>query len=121
MNIPTSKPKDRVEIGRRLREFREYLGYSPAEIAQYLSIQLTILSSIERGELDIDVNVLRNLAALYKQPVDYFKGDYPLSQFSEHGEYISRAVADLSENDREEISYFTNYLKGRSLIGGDDG
>ena len=42
-------------MGNRLREAREYLGFSQEEVATYMGVSRSALSNIETGQRRIDV------------------------------------------------------------------
>ena len=66
---------DRRAMGERLRQAREYLGFSQEEVAKYLNISRSALSNIETGQRKVDALELKKLASLYKRPVTHFTGD----------------------------------------------
>jgi len=113
-----SKPDDRAVLGKRLREAREYLGFSQEEVARYLAIPRTALSNIERGQRGVDALELKRLAVLYKQPVGYFTGETAeTSELPQDIAHLARAAAGLSETDRAELARFADYLKARARAG----
>ena len=119
MGFAGPKPEDRDEFGQRLREAREYLGFSQAEVAQYLGLQRTALSNIERGQRGVEALELKKLATLYKQPVSYFTGESAeTSGLPKDVEHLARAAAGLSESDRAELCRFADYLKTRARAEG---
>ena len=68
---------DRRAMGERLRQAREYLGFSQEEVAKYLGISRSALSNIETGQRKVDALELKKLASLYKRPVTHFTGEDP--------------------------------------------
>ena len=71
---PEAKEDDRKAMADRLREAREYLGFSQEEVAAYLGVPRSALSLIEAGSRKVDALELKKLASLYKRPVAYFTG-----------------------------------------------
>jgi len=102
------------QLGARLREAREYLGLLQEEVAKYLKIPRSALSHIESGQRRIDALELKRLASLYKQPVSHFTDDEPDVGMAQDIAHLARAAAGLSENDREELARFADYLKARA-------
>lgn len=109
----------RVALGKRLRQVREYLGYSQDDVAKVLKIHRPSMSCIESGERKIDSLELVKLAKLYALPVDYFlipsnsEGTMPVG--------LDQAkLLGLDEEDRRELSLFADYLKWRRLTLGRD-
>ena len=108
---------DRKQLGKRLREAREYLGLFQEDVAKYLDIPRTALSNIESGRRRIDALELKRLAKLYKQPVGYFTGENMVSEgLPEDVAHLARAAAGLSESDRVELKRFAEYLRMRADI-----
>jgi transcriptional regulator with XRE-family HTH domain len=106
---------DRLKLGARLREAREYLGLSQDEVAKYLGIPRTALSHVESGQRRIDALELKKLAQLYKRPVVYFTGESQSDAgMPEDVAHLARAAAGLSEGDRRELSRFAEYLRSRA-------
>lgn len=106
---------DRRTLGERLRGAREYLGLSQDEVAKFLNIPRTALSHIESGQRRIDALELKKLAQLYKRPAGHFTGEVPAGDaLPEDVAHLARAAADLSENDRQELSRFADYLRSRA-------
>ena len=105
----------RRELGERLREARRYLGLKQDEVAQYLKIQRSALSEIEAGNRRVEALELNRLAKLYRQPVSYFIGeDTAASSLPIDVAHLARRAADLSEQDRDELGRFAEYLRARS-------
>jgi len=106
---------DRRDLGMRLREAREYLGFSQDEVAKYLNIPRTALSHIESGQRRVDALELKKLAGLYKRPVSFFVGQTQKDEsLPDDVAHLARATAGLSESDRQELGRFADYLRARS-------
>lgn len=58
----------------RLRDLREDVDMTQAQVAKYLQMSQTGYSKYETGENDIPTQTLIKLAALYKTSVDYILG-----------------------------------------------
>ena len=116
-NLPTREDDDvaRRLLGERLREARKYLGLKQEEVAAYLKIGRTALGDIESGQRRVEVIELTRLARLYRQSVGYFTGeDEASADLPVDVAHLARRVADLSEQDRGELSRFADYLRSRS-------
>ncbi len=107
--------KERIEIGKKLKEAREYLGLSQEEAANHLDIPRSAISLLESGQRKVDLIELKKLAALYQRPVSFFVGteEYGLPRISEV-EVLQRAAKDLSEQDIQEVLKFAEFLKARA-------
>jgi transcriptional regulator with XRE-family HTH domain len=109
---------ERRQLGERLREARKYLGLKQEEVAAYLKIPRTALSDIEGGQRRVEALELTRLAKLYRQPVSYFTGeDAAAAPLSPDVAHLARQAADLSEQDRQELARFAEYLRARSRVG----
>ena len=107
--------EERRRLGEKLREARRYMGLTQDEVAQYLKLQRSALSEVEAGSRKVDAIELSRLAKLYRQPVDYFiNSDTPVSTLPIDVAHLARQAADLSEEDRNELTRFAEYLTSRS-------
>ena len=62
------------QVGRRIKVRRVELGMTQAELAEKLSVGQSNLSYIERGERDVSVSLLAEIAeALKCKPEEFFK------------------------------------------------
>lgn len=62
------------QVGRRIKVRRVELGMTQAELAAKLSVGQSNLSYIERGERDVSVSLLAEIAeALECRPEEFFK------------------------------------------------
>jgi transcriptional regulator with XRE-family HTH domain len=111
---PDPQGDDRKTLGERLREAREYLGFSQEEVATFLGVPRSALSLMETGQRKVDALELKKLAGLYKRPVGYFTGEEPEeTSFGADIKHLARKVSDLSPDDREELSRFADFLRAR--------
>jgi transcriptional regulator with XRE-family HTH domain len=108
------KEVGRKTLGDRLREAREYLGFSQDEVARYLGVSRSALSLMETGQRKVEVMELTKLASLYKKPVSYFTDEeVPEPTFGAGAQHIARKVAEMSPDDLEELGKFAEYLQAR--------
>jgi transcriptional regulator with XRE-family HTH domain len=107
---------DRRSLGERLRDAREYLGFSQEEVAKYLSVPRSALSLMETGQRKVDALELKKLASLYKRTIGYFTGeDTEDATIGAEVQHLARKVAELSPDDREELSRFADFLRARNV------
>lgn len=105
---------DRKALGIRLKEAREYLGFSQEEVANFLGVPRTAVSNVETGLRKIDALELKKLAGLYKRPVSHFTGDdLQSADISEDVAHLARRAAELSPDDRAELGQFADFLRLR--------
>ena len=110
--------EQRRQLADRLREARKYIGLKQEEVATYLKIPRTALTDIESGQRRVEVIELARLAKLYRQPVSFFTGeDDASSGFPIDVAHLARKAAELSQQDRDELGRFAEYLRARSLAG----
>jgi transcriptional regulator with XRE-family HTH domain len=109
---------ERKRLGEKLREARKYLGLKQEEVAAYLKLPRTALVDIESGHRRVEAIELTRLAKLYKQPVSYFTGeDIAVATLPASVAHLARQAAELSDEDRDELRRFAEYLRARSQAG----
>lgn len=116
----TTKPNledvsdDRKLMGERLKESREYLGFSQDQVATFLGVPRSAISLLEAGQRKVDAIELKKLAGLFKRPVSHFTGEEVDEVFDTADvQHLARKVSSLSEDDREELSRFADFLRAR--------
>jgi transcriptional regulator with XRE-family HTH domain len=107
------KDDDRKSLGERLREAREYLGFSQDQVAVFLGVSRSALSLMESGQRKVDALELKMLAGLYKRSVGYFTGDQEDTAIGAEVKHLARKLSDLSAEDKEELERFADYLRAR--------
>jgi transcriptional regulator with XRE-family HTH domain len=114
-----SDDAERRRLGERLRQAREYIGYSQDETAAFLQVTRTAVTNMESGQRKVEAIELKRLAELFRQPVGYFTGeDEASASLPTDVAHLARAAAKLSAKDRDELARFAEFLKTRS-DGGD--
>jgi transcriptional regulator with XRE-family HTH domain len=103
--------EQRLQMAKRLREAREYLGLSQDDAAAALGISRPAITNIESGTRKVEAVELDKLAQLYGRPVQYFlTGDQPAASDA-RVEFLARAINGLSPKDIDEVSRFAEFLK----------
>ena len=106
---------ERRRLGEKLRQAREYLGFSQDEVATFLKVPRTAVTHIERGQRRVEALELKRLAELYRKPVGYFTGeDEASASLPADVAALARQAARLSVKDRDELGRFAEFLKTRA-------
>jgi transcriptional regulator with XRE-family HTH domain len=103
---------ENTELGVKLKEAREYIGMKQDEVARHLEIPRTAVSEIENGKRSVSAIELKKLARIYQRDVGWFTGDE--SEVSSDVAYIARTAEELSNNDRQELQRFAEFLSAKS-------
>jgi transcriptional regulator with XRE-family HTH domain len=103
-------------IGSRLREAREFVGLLQDEVATALGIPRTSLSALEAGKRKVSGVELRRLARLYRRPVGWLLGEEEVERGD--ADPLFRATAQLSEQDKEQVLRFAEFLAAAGRPGG---
>lgn len=113
-SLTDSDQLDSELLGIRLKEAREYLGLSQEFVADKLSIPRASISAIETGKRKVSVLELRAFARLYKRPITFFFGQEQSGEGSSESETVQalfRAAKRLSEEDRQQVLRFAQFLR----------
>ncbi len=102
-----------VAMGARLRQAREYLGLSQEAVAEALGVPRASVSAMESGRRKVSSLELRNLARLYKRPLDWFytSETEPIAE-DETVSALFRATRNLNQEDKKQVLRFAEFLKG---------
>src|SRR5262249_5514137 len=100
-----------------------YLGLSQEQVAKHLGIPRSALSNVEAGQRKLDALELTKLARLYQRPISWITGeDGPVAaekdQLPDEVAHLARTAVGLSEQDRQELARFADFLKSRSRAKG---
>lgn len=105
---------ERASLREKLKEQREYLGYSQEEVADAVGMARSAISLIENGQRKIEVLELSRLAKLYQKSVGYFTGDSDIQQrVPENVQVLTRLASNLTKNDLAELQQFAEFLQTR--------
>lgn len=111
---PAGDEAERRHLGEKLRQAREYVGFSQDEVATFLKLPRTAITNIEAGQRKVEALELKRLAELYRQPVGHFTGeDEASASLPADVAHLARQAAKLSVKDREELGRFAEFLKTR--------
>jgi transcriptional regulator with XRE-family HTH domain len=69
------------------------------------------VTNIESGRRKVSTFELARLAALYRQPYEYFLGDAPEVPDDATTGALFRTTRDLSDRDKEQVLRFAQFLR----------
>lgn len=75
-----------MSINGKIKEFRENSGYTQKNIADFLGVDQSMVSKIEKGERSLTSDMLDSLSALFGVPVSSFQTMQPFRQPLLHSE-----------------------------------
>lgn len=64
-----------TEIGKKIKLLREAANYTQQQLADYLSVDQSLISKFEKGERSISSDVLKQLSVLFCCPVSVLVSD----------------------------------------------
>lgn len=103
---------DRVALGARLREAREYRGFSQDDVARHLGVPRTAISLMESGGRRVEALELRQLAKLYQCSMEELTGgEVAAPPKDEAVQMLARAAEALSADDKREVLRFAEFLR----------
>lgn len=91
---------DLVKIGKKIKQLRENSGLTQSNIAQYLSLDQSMVAKIEKGERNISLNVLEKLSALFCYPFKDILNENELTPYLT----ISFRAKETTQEDLETLS-----------------
>ncbi len=101
-------------LGARLREAREYVGFSEEKVARYLGLPQQELCQIEDGSKRVSDADLHRLAKLYQTTAGTLTGHDQEGPGWGSFPHLDQASADLPATDRNEILRFARFLQLKS-------
>jgi transcriptional regulator with XRE-family HTH domain len=104
---------EKAKLAARFKEAREYIGMSQQEVAEALGIPRSAVSLIESGQRGVGAVELKAFAKLYQTSVAALSGEEEATPPSDIA-LLAKKVSELSEEDREELMRFSDFLKQRS-------
>ncbi len=111
----TPESDEELALARRLREAREYVGLLQEDVATALDIPRASVSALESGKRRVSSNELRRLARLYRRSVSWLLGEEGAEIDTNAPLY--RATAALSDQDKEQVLRFAEFLAGAGKPG----
>lgn len=112
-----SAAEEHKVLGARLREARETLGLVQADTAEALGVPRTSVAAMEAGTRKVTGLELRRMARLYRRPVAWLLGEDDDGAAPAAGsgrDVLFRATEPLSEQDREQVLRFAQFLAART-------
>ena len=106
-------------LGAKLREAREYVGLKQEQVAQHMELPRTAVSEIENGRRGVSAIELKRLARLYQRRVTWFTGEESEATVPADVAFLARTASSLSDNDRQELQRFAEFLRSRSKVTSD--
>lgn len=90
----------------RLREAREYLGFSLDQATGRLGWPHSLLAAIEDGTAEPDAVQAEALCKLYMRPLSWFAGEFRFTPAA----FTLCGTEDLTPGDREAVLDFAEFL-----------
>ena len=87
----------KIEIGRRIRNFRTANNLTQAQLAESLDISTNFVSEVETGKKNISLDILCHLCQYYNLSADYILLGKDNSSSSQHA--LSEFLFSLSADD----------------------
>ncbi|HWI81574.1 helix-turn-helix transcriptional regulator [Ramlibacter sp.] len=112
---------ERIALGQRLKEAREYQELSQQEVADALRLPRSAISLIEAGQRKVETLELKAMAQIYGRPIGHFTGEVQPAAVPESVTMLARKAEKLSEADRAELLRFSDFLMQRSKANGGPG
>lgn len=107
-------PTERAALADRLKEAREYVGFSQDEVARKLNIPRTAVSLMESGQRKVEAIELQVLAKLYQRSIGSLTGEEPPPDLPQDIAHLARTASKLTDTDRTELRRFAEFLSSRS-------
>ena len=108
-----------LTLGAKLREAREYVGLKQEQVAKHMELPRTAVSEIENGRRSVSAIELKKFARLYQRPVTWFTGEEPEATVPADVAFLARTASALSNNDRQELQRFAEFLRSKSKVASD--
>jgi transcriptional regulator with XRE-family HTH domain len=106
-------------VAGRLREAREALSFTQEEVSGALGIPRTSVHAMETGKRNVSALELRRLARLYRRRVEWLLGEDADPVGADNA--LHRATQALSEEDKEQVLRFAEFLAAGTPRRGDGG
>lgn len=116
--MPPPSDSERLALGERLRQAREYLELSQDEVARTLNVPRSAVSLMESGQRRVDALELTQLAKIYQRTVASLTGEESPADMPADVAHLARAATKLTETDRNELTRFAEFLRSRTAARG---
>lgn len=103
-------------ISSRLKLLRKESKKSQSDIASMLNVADSTYASWEQGTREPNISTLNKLSEIYNVTVDFLTGKSDYKNDSERNLrnlYVHGTFTDLTDEQKEEISKFIDYIKNR--------
>jgi transcriptional regulator with XRE-family HTH domain len=116
--LDSEDAEEQMRMAARLREAREYIGLLQEDVASALGIPRASVSAFESGKRRVTGLELRRLARLYRRQVGWLLGEEEVEL--SNAEPLFRATESLSEQDKEQVLRFAEFLAAAGKPGSDN-
>ena len=96
-------------VAARLREAREFFGFTIPEVADALGVMPMLIRNYEDGFCAIDGRDLRRLSRLYRRPVKWLCGESTFQPSADLAAKLDRP--DITDRDRDAILAMAEFLE----------
>lgn len=102
---------DYKELGRRIREKRNFLGYSQEQLAELSEIDPSYLSNLENGHRKMSIEVLARIAKSLESSIDYLLfGEHKTEKIKKEAQFFE--IKSILENvDANFLEEYIAYIK----------
>jgi len=102
---------DYKELGRRIREKRNFLGYSQEQLAELSEIDPSYLSNLENGHRKMSIEVLTRIAKSLESSIDYLLfGEHKTEKIKKEAQFFE--IKSILENvDANFLEEYIAYIK----------
>lgn len=90
---------DRLSIGNKIKELRTKAGFNQSIIAEYLQVDQSLISKIEKGEREASTDVLKKLAELFGCKVSAILNEEDISRLN-----VAFRTNGMSKDDLNSIA-----------------
>ncbi len=99
------------ELGKRLKNYRQFKGLTQKDVASYLKVPHSAISDIENAKRDVTVGELNILSQLYGRSLEEIITGKKYDYYNIAN--IARLLSELDSEDIKEIMHLIEYKKRR--------
>ena len=104
---PTGQPTGDFEVGQRIKEVREFYGYSQAQLAEKASLSPRFIAFVESGKKDMSSKSIKQIASALRVSTDYL-----LYGSEKDTIFVEQALMTLNEEEQRTMKkYFSNGIR----------